>query len=181
MHVCVLVSCVCMMGGLLLLQSCIRSCPMLHTKVFLCNFQLKAPLTAPKRPPPCNCLQADGSALDLTKQLIGNNDEVTDIRFLGPPTAPTHLAVSSNSEIIRVFSLLDMSCTASLAGHTDTVLALDATPLLAKATGPPGLGTVLASGAKDNQVRVWECEGGRCLGVGEGHVAAVSAVAFTRR
>ena len=126
------------------------------------------------------CLQADGSGLDLTKQLIGNNDEVTDIRFLGPPAAPTHIAVSSNSETIRVFSLVDMSCTASLAGHTDTVLALDAAPL-ADATNPSGLQTVLASGAKDNQVRVWECNTGRCLGVGEGHVAAVSAVAFTRR
>lgn len=147
---------------------------------------LQAPLPAPNHNPPFKCLQADGSALDLTKQLIGNNDEVTDIRFLGPPTAPTHLAVSSNSETIRVFSLLDMSCTASLAGHTDTVLALDAAPLLAEAAGlgtglGTVLGTVLGSGAKDNQVRVWECDRGRCLGVGEGHVAAVSAVAFTRR
>lgn len=126
-------------------------------------------------------MQADGSALDLTKQLIGNNDEVTDIRFLGPPLAPTHIAVSSNSETIRVFSLADMSCSASLAGHTDTVLGLDAAPLAAAASQAPGLQTVLASGAKDNQVRVWECGTGRCLGVGEGHVAAVSAVAFTRR
>lgn len=127
-------------------------------------------------------MQADGSALDLTKQLIGNNDEVTDMRFLGPPAAPTHIAVSSNSETIRVFSLADMSCSASLAGHTDTVLALDAAPLADGArAGAGGLQTVLASGGKDNQVRVWECGMGRCLGVGEGHVAAVSAVAFTRR
>lgn len=127
-------------------------------------------------------MQADGSALDLTKQLIGNNDEVTDIRFLGPPAAPTHIAVSSNSEAIRVFSLADMSCSASLAGHTDTVLALDAAPFADGArAGAGGLQTVLASGGKDNQVRVWECGTGRCLGVGEGHVAAVSAVAFTRR
>ncbi|KAL3146439.1 hypothetical protein ABBQ32_003118 [Trebouxia sp. C0010 RCD-2024] len=134
----------------------------------------------------CNLLflqpKADGSALDLTKQLIGNNDEVTDMRFLGPPAAPTHIAVSSNSETIRVFSLADMSCSASLAGHTDTVLALDAAPLADGArAGAGGLQTVLASGGKDNQVRVWECGMGRCLGVGEGHVAAVSAVAFTRR
>ena len=70
---------------------------------------------------PC-CLQADASALELTKQLIGNNDEVTDLRLLGPPTAPTHIAVSSNSEVIRVFSLADMSCTASLAGEFPFVL-----------------------------------------------------------
>jgi len=137
--------------------------------------------------------------MELTKQLIGNNDEVTDLRFLGPPTAPTHIAVSSNSEVIRVFSLTDMSCTASLAGHTDTVLALDVaahvSPTTAsaghtdgrdtdEAVGDPSAGVlqaVVASGSKDNQVRLWHCGTGQCLGVGDGHVAAVSAVAFTRR
>ena len=29
---------------------------------------------------------------------MGNNDEVTDLRFVGPPPAPTHLAVATNSE-----------------------------------------------------------------------------------
>ena len=125
--------------------------------------------------------QADGSSLKLTKQLIGNNDEVTDIRFLGVPSAPTHIAVSSNSEVIRLFSLVDMSCTASLAGHTDTVLALDAAAHVPEEGSAPMPHSVLASGSKDNQVRLWECGTGRCLGVGHGHVAAVSAVAFTRR
>lgn len=73
-----------------------------------------------------------------------------------------------------------MSCTASLAGHTDTILALDAAPLADTAAGD-GTPTVLVSGGKDHQVRVWDCGSGRCLGVAEGHVAAVSAVAFTRR
>ncbi len=127
------------------------------------------------------CIQAGESSLELTKQLIGNNDEVTDIRFLGPPTAPTHIAVSSNSNVIRVFSLTDMSCTASLAGHSDTVLALDAAAHAPEGSSTPGLQAVLASGSKDNQVRLWECGTGRCLAVGDGHVAAVSAVAFTRR
>ncbi|DBA77464.1 TPA: hypothetical protein ACH3X1_009289 [Trebouxia sp. C0004] len=151
----------------------------------------------------CNLLflqpKADGLSMELTKQLIGNNDEVTDLRFLGPPTAPTHIAVSSNSEVIRVFSLANMSCTASLAGHTDTILALDVaahvTSTKASAghtdgvhagdvMGDPsagGLQAVIASGSKDNQVRLWHCGTGQCLGVGDGHVAAVSAVAFTRR
>lgn len=134
--------------------------------------------------------------MELTKQLIGNNDEVTDLRFLGPPAAPTHIAVSLNSEVIRVFSLTDMSCTASLAGHTDTVLSLDVaahvipTTASAKHTdrrdlvGDPsagGLQAIVASGSKDNQVRLWHCGTGQCLGIGDGHVAAVSAVAFTRR
>ncbi|KAL0037148.1 hypothetical protein WJX79_002653 [Trebouxia sp. C0005] len=94
----------------------------------------------------CNLLflqpKSDGLSMELTKQLIGNNDEVTDLRFLGPPAAPTHIAVSLNSEVIRA---------------------------------------IVASGSKDNQVRLWHCGTGQCLGIGDGHVAAVSAVAFTRR
>lgn len=125
--------------------------------------------------------KADASFLELTKQLIGNNDEVTDLRFLGPPAAPTHIAVSSNSEVVRVFSLADMSCTASLAGHTDTVLALDAAPHISAASQAGSLQAVVASASKDNTVRLWDCASGQCLGVGDGHVAAVSAVSFTRR
>lgn len=125
--------------------------------------------------------QVNESSLEVTKQLIGNNDEVTDICFLGPPMAPTHIAVSSNSEVIRVFSLADMSCTASLSGHTDTVLALDAAGHTPEGGCTAGVQSVVASGSKDNQVRLWDCATGRCLGVGDGHVGAVSAVAFTRR
>ena len=40
--------------------------------------------------------------------------------------------------------------------------------------------TLLASGAKDNSVRVWD-NAGACLAVGQGHVGAVSALAFSRR
>lgn len=40
--------------------------------------------------------------------------------------------------------------------------------------------TLLASGGKDNKVRVWS-EAGACLGLGDGHAGAVSALAFSRR
>ncbi len=39
---------------------------------------------------------------------------------------------------------------------------------------------LLASGAKDNKVRVWS-EAGACLALGDGHAGAVSALAFSRR
>lgn len=44
-----------------------------------------------------------GPPLALVRQLVGNNDEVTDIRFVGPLEAPTHLAVTTNSPAIRLF------------------------------------------------------------------------------
>ena len=111
-------------------------------------------------------------ALVAVKQLVGNSDEVTDLRFItAPPPAaaagaageelPTHLAVSTNSEVVRVFDARTMSCAATLAGHTAVVLSLDALRL------PSGV-TLLASGAKDTTVRLWAALEGRCIGETKG-------------
>jgi hypothetical protein len=40
-----------------------------------------------------------GSALRMVKELIGYNDEITDLRFLGPEGQA--LAVATNSEQVR--------------------------------------------------------------------------------
>jgi U3 small nucleolar RNA-associated protein 13 len=66
-----------------------------------------------------------GASLEVTRQLIGNHDEVTDVRFLGPAEAPTHLALSTNSHEFRLYDLATLSCTASCIGHRDAVLCLD--------------------------------------------------------
>lgn len=34
----------------------------------------------------------------MVRQLVGNNDEITDLRFVGPAAAPSHIAVATNSE-----------------------------------------------------------------------------------
>ena len=39
---------------------------------------------------------------------------------------------------------------------------------------------MLASGAKDNKIRLWT-PSGACLAVGDGHAGAVSALAFSRK
>eukprot|EP00873_Tetraselmis_striata_P034175 jgi/Tetstr1/454439/TSEL_041339.t1 len=118
---------------------------------------------------------ANKGTLEMSKQLIGNNDEVTDLRLLslgGAGGDATHVALASNTEAVRVFSMADRSCTASLEGHTETVLCLDAAQ-------PPGGGCVLlASGSKDNSVRLWGADPWRPLAAGRGHIGAVSAVAF---
>jgi U3 small nucleolar RNA-associated protein 13 len=119
--------------------------------------------------------KGSAAGLAVAKQLIGNNDEVTDVRFLGPAEAPTHLAVATNSEVIRLFELAGMSCAASLTGHRDIVLCLD-TALLPAAQGRPAQQQVLVSGSKDNEVRVWHVGSGACLAVGQGHLGSVSAV-----
>ena len=45
---------------------------------------------------------------------------------------------------------------------------------------PVGGATVLASGAKDNKIRLWT-PSGACLALGDGHAGAVSALAFSRK
>ena len=45
-----------------------------------------------------------------------------DIKFLGKNE--THLAVATNSELIKVFEVATWSCQV-LKGHTDTVMAID--------------------------------------------------------
>ncbi len=40
---------------------------------------------------------------------------------------------------------------------------------------------MLATGAKDREVRLWDGPTGRCLGVGVGHVGQVNGVALSRK
>ncbi|GFR44171.1 hypothetical protein Agub_g5344, partial [Astrephomene gubernaculifera] len=119
-----------------------------------------------------------GRALQLSRQLVGNQDQVTDLRFVGPPGEPSALAVATNSETVRLYGLANMSCTAALVGHRDIVLCMDGGVAGAAGAGLPPL---LATGGKDHEVRLWEAASGRCLGVGVGHVGAVNAVALARK
>ncbi len=81
------------------------------------------------------CVQeeAEKHVVKLGRQLIGNLDEVTDLRLIGPPAGPTQLVLATNSPTIRMFDLTTMSCSATLSGHTDTVLVLDAIQTKGKA------------------------------------------------
>jgi hypothetical protein len=54
----------------------------------------------------------------LFRQLVGNQDEVTDLAFLGPPSGPERLAVATNAAEVRLYDLASgMSCGASCVGH----------------------------------------------------------------
>ncbi|KAF5450641.1 hypothetical protein F2P56_030973 [Juglans regia] len=75
---------------------------------------------------------------------------------------------------VRVYDLVDMSCSYVLAGHTETVLCLDT---CVSSSGR----TLIATGSKDNSVRLWESERRCCIGVGVGHMGAVGAIAFSKK
>ncbi|KAL2556453.1 Transducin family protein/WD-40 repeat family protein [Forsythia ovata] len=113
-----------------------------------------------------------GLNLVLRKRLIGYNEEIVDMKFLGEEEQ--YLAVATSVEQVRVYDLASMSCSYVLAGHTDIVLCLD--------TCVSSSGTALiVTGSKDNSVRLWESQSNRCIGVGIGHMGAVGAVAFTKK
>lgn len=117
-------------------------------------------------------LESGEKDLKLMKRLIGYNEEIIDLKFVGE--GDHSLAVATNLEQIRIYDMTTMTCQQELVGHTDIVLSLDScvTP-----TGVP----LLASSAKDHTLRVWNASTGSCLAVAGGHMAAVGAVAFSKK
>ena len=118
----------------------------------------------------------DGS---LSRQLIGYNDEIVDASYLNyNSNCNSHLALATNSSLIRVYSTLNFDARL-LEGHSEIVLALDHS----------SDGRVLVSGSKDKTARVWtpitseendESWGYGCVGLCEGHAESVGAVAMAR-
>ncbi|KAJ7103263.1 U3 small nucleolar RNA-associated protein [Mycena belliarum] len=114
----------------------------------------------------------------LTRQLIGFNDEIVDARFLSSAgQRDSHLALATNSSLIRVYSVSDFDARL-LEGHTEIVLCVDS-----------GVnGTILASGSKDRAARLWaplksESNGSwgyGCVAVCDGHAESIGALALSR-
>ncbi|KAI3918510.1 hypothetical protein MKX01_041830 [Papaver californicum] len=108
--------------------------------------------------------------LKLSKRLVGYNEEIVDMKFLGGDDQ--FLAVATNIEQVRVYDLTSMSCSYVLNGHSEIVLCLD--------TCISSFGkTLVVTGSKDNSVRLWE--NSFCIGIGTGHRGAVGAVAFSKK
>ncbi|XP_041063249.1 transducin beta-like protein 3 isoform X2 [Carcharodon carcharias] len=104
-------------------------------------------------------------------EFVGYNDEVLDVKFLGP--TDTHIVVATNSPQLKVFELATLNCQI-LYGHTDTVLALDVFKQ----------GTKFASCSKDKTIRIWKMnkETGEvnCVAQGLGHAHGVGIISCSR-
>ncbi|KAG8901786.1 U3 small nucleolar RNA-associated protein 13 [Tulasnella sp. 403] len=110
----------------------------------------------------------------LTRQFIGFNDQIVDTAFLSSSTPDSHLAVATNSSLIRVYNTSTLDARL-LTSHSDMVLCID------KAAN----GRILGSGAKDKSARIWapsdtDPEEWRCVAICEGHAESVGAIAFSR-
>lgn len=120
------------------------------------------------------CTRTDEGAfqLNLYKRLIGYNDEILDLKFVGEEEQ--YLAVATNLEQVRVHDVASMSCSYVLAGHTEIVVCLDT---CVSASGK----TLVVTGSKDNTVRLWDMEKRSCIGTGKGHLGAIGCVAFSKK
>ena len=110
----------------------------------------------------------------LYRQLIGFNDEIIDAALLTSAQSSEHVALASNSSLIRICSTESLDARL-LAGHRDIVLSLAANPS----------GRMLASGSKDNSARVWAPQnntelGWGCVATCEGHAESIGTVMFER-
>ncbi|XP_010453841.1 PREDICTED: transducin beta-like protein 3 [Camelina sativa] len=112
------------------------------------------------------------SELVLSKRLVGYNEEIAEMKFLGDEEQ--FLAVATNLEEVRVYDVATMSCSYVLAGHKEVVLSLD--------TCVSSSGNVLVvTGSKDKTVRLWNATSKSCIGVGTGHNGDILAVAFAKK
>lgn len=118
-----------------------------------------------------NIILYDLQNLQPRKQFAGYNDEVLDVKFLGP--SDSHIVVATNSSQLKVFELSTSNCRI-LYGHTDTVLALD---VFKK-------GLMFSSCGKDRSVRVWRMDKTtgevQCVAQGSGHTHGVGAMSCSR-
>ncbi|KAK4701048.1 U3 small nucleolar RNA-associated protein 13, partial [Phenoliferia sp. Uapishka_3] len=126
--------------------------------------------------------------LSVTRQIIGYNDEVIDTAFLtsSPPSdslpstsTESHLAVATNSDLIRVYDLARFN-TSLLSGHTDVVLCLSSSSDR----------QLLVSGSKDKTARIWvplpssspeTSATWSCIATATGHVESIGALAVSRK
>jgi U3 small nucleolar RNA-associated protein 13 len=120
-----------------------------------------------------NLVFLDPLTLAPQRQIVGYNDEVSAVKYVGSSSdgvTSDVVAVATNSPLLKLLRIKDMSCDV-LEGHSASILSVDACPT----------GKYLATGSKDRTVRVWEIASGECVMVCVGHTQPVGAVGFARK
>ncbi|KAH9814993.1 WD40-repeat-containing domain protein [Melampsora americana] len=117
-------------------------------------------------------------SLKIIRQIVGSHDEIIDTSLLNSPKgSATHLALATNSPVIRILSLgAEENHTELLTGHRDVVLCLTKSED----------SSWFVSGSKDKSARVWKRFGTEdeqiswdCVGICEGHMQGLGAVSLT--
>ncbi|KAI8072212.1 WD40-repeat-containing domain protein [Gilbertella persicaria] len=114
--------------------------------------------------------------LERVKQIVGYNDEVVDVVYLGEND--THLAAATNSAQLRVYNVETQDCDL-LYGHDDMILSIDRSKD----------GLLIATASKDKTARLWKIDMAnpdksmrfQAAGLCVGHTESVGAVALSRK
>ncbi|ORZ03260.1 WD40-repeat-containing domain protein [Syncephalastrum racemosum] len=114
--------------------------------------------------------------LKRIKQIVGYNDQIVDLMYLGEEE--THIAAAANSENIRIYNIETQDCDL-IYGHKDMVMGM------ARSRDS----TLLATASKDRTVRLWRVDleaqdaedRYKCVAVGVGHTESVNAVGLSRK
>ncbi|CAK9782155.1 WD40 repeat-like protein [Cutaneotrichosporon oleaginosum] len=111
-------------------------------------------------------------SLACQRQIVGFNDDIVDAAWLCPSGEATHVALATNSNLVRVYDVGSLNARL-LPGHRDMVLAL------ARSVD----GKLLVTGSKDRTARIWapRADGWACVAIAEGHAEAVGAVAVANK
>lgn len=121
--------------------------------------------------PESNGLPSVTSCLQKEKQLIGFNDEIIDICYLGKEQ--NYLAVATNSINLKIYSIdNEMDCKV-FSGHSQNIITLSS----------PGCSDLLLSGGRDFSIRLWQLDAInfnlKCLAkFCNAHTSSVTSISF---
>lgn len=119
------------------------------------------------------------TVLDSFCSNIAASSHLNVVRF-AQGADPKILCASSDSTV-HVYRLRDGSLLRALEGHTDRVVSLAVSnPFYSKAN-PNMLKTLVASGSRDEYLRIWDLEQGKCLHTIHAHKSTIWAVAIAVR
>lgn len=116
------------------------------------------------------CISEDNNFLfydlkfEKQKHILGFNDEVLDISYIGKKDLAI---VITNNEAVSIYDLKTKN-TQLLFGHKDIALT----------TSCSNDGKYFVTGSKDKTIRVWETSKMRQLAIGDSHSSAVTSVCF---
>lgn len=117
------------------------------------------------------CITEDNNFLfydlkfEKQKHILGFNDEVLDISYIG---RKDQVIVITNNEAVSIYDLKTKN-TQLLTGHKDIALTTSCT----------NDGKYFVTGSKDKTIRVWEYAKMRQIALGDSHSAAVTSVCFS--
>lgn len=98
---------------------------------------------------------------------------------------PKVLCASADSTV-QIYNMVDGTQLPSLVGHTDRVISLAVSnPFMyadkGTSAGKPALKTLVASGSRDEQLRIWDMDSARCLHSIHAHKSPIWAVGIAVR